>query len=445
MEQQRRPNNLLRQQRVQRGWSQARVAERLQELGGSTDSKLVGKWERGVIRPSPFYQERLCLIYGVTAEQLGLISDFQLDHVEEDRSKPLQSLADDMLTIMDSLENEGVNMDHSRRSFLQLLGHTSVFLSMPAYTSLASSHKSPANISSDIVGSINAITQNYRTLQRAGLATEDGLRNHITLIQGTLENTHHEGQRRELWRNLAQAQLLARHSVTKKTEFMKARTWNEAAIASAQYSGDRLLLGASLGHLGHLYLRESDDLITAQQLIEQAQTYVKGYPVGGWMSMVAASVAAKEGKKQQCESSINNALEIVYSLPEDPHYTDLYYTDFNITGTNAFVGNSFLQIGEPAKALERLLAIDLEAHSKNRHASTFYDIARAHIAMGELEAAETYATRSIDVALTTDHAYIIPRFIHLAQKIQQHDPNETHAASISEYAHYALVTGGIVA
>ena len=65
------PNDLLRQLRIERGWSQQRVAELLQNMGGATDSKLVGKWERGKHKPSPFYQERLIKLYGFSASQLG--------------------------------------------------------------------------------------------------------------------------------------------------------------------------------------------------------------------------------------------------------------------------------------------------------------------------------------------------------------------------------------
>ena len=65
------PNDLLRQLRTERGWTQQRVADLLQDMGGATDPKLVGKWERGKHKPSPFYQERLIKLYGSSASQLG--------------------------------------------------------------------------------------------------------------------------------------------------------------------------------------------------------------------------------------------------------------------------------------------------------------------------------------------------------------------------------------
>ncbi len=65
------PNDLLRRLRVERGWSQQKVADLLQDMGGAADPKLIGKWERGKHKPSPFYQERLCKLFGFTASQLG--------------------------------------------------------------------------------------------------------------------------------------------------------------------------------------------------------------------------------------------------------------------------------------------------------------------------------------------------------------------------------------
>jgi transcriptional regulator with XRE-family HTH domain len=73
---QRRPNLLLRQARLQRGWSLQRVVDGLDLLDGGpfgVDRVMVHRWERGVKTPSPFYQERLCQLYGLSADQLGFL------------------------------------------------------------------------------------------------------------------------------------------------------------------------------------------------------------------------------------------------------------------------------------------------------------------------------------------------------------------------------------
>jgi transcriptional regulator with XRE-family HTH domain/tetratricopeptide (TPR) repeat protein len=426
----------LRLARQQRNLSMQEVADKT-GLGWQT----IWRAEQGhELRPAS--KRLLCDFFGMSAEELGLRSSHEQQSAGPNVKASLEAIT--------SLENEGVDMHRSRRAFLQFLGNTSAGAVGAAYLAANGSRlpapaPQPPVQATTAIDSLTTLTQNFRALQRAGFAIESNLKDQIALIQRTLENTLSEGHRRELWRLLAQTQLLARHSITSKAELGRARTYNEAAIASAQYSGDALLFGATLGHLGHLYLIWLDDTEGARQILEQAQGYAKDHPVRGWLAMVSAAVSAKEGQKKPCEAAINQALDTVYGLPQTPEFTDLYYTDFNLMGVNAYAGNNLLKIGEPAQALERLQAMDLAALSKNRHASAYHDIACAYVAMGELEAAQSYAVQSIDCALATDRAYIVPRFINLARQIQQQDPHETHAASILEYAQQALTKKGVVA
>lgn len=495
-----RPNDKLRAFREIRGWSQRYVAERI----GTSDTE-VSRWEAGRRKPSRYYQTKLCELFAASAFDLGfldappvslsplqqpnqtlqlldvtdtsLVVEIPLEALKAkatpfSSSKQTQQLVfekditqrgdqfcrgqamlerphiEASLEALNTLANEGIDMNRSRRALLQLVGNIGAGTLGAAYFAINGSPPSPSlqslvQESNAVVDSLAILTQHFRTLQRAGFAIEPGLRDQIALIQSILEKTISERQRRELWHILAQTQLLARHSITTKAELGRARTWNEAAIASAQYSGDTLLFGAALGHLGHLYLTWLDDARSARQLLEEAQGYVKGHSVAGWLAIVSASVAAKEGSQKECEVAINQALEAAYGLPQTTEQADLYYTDFNIIGTRAFAGNCLLKIGLPGKALECLLAVDLKALSKNRLASAYHDIACAYAAMGDLEAVQTYAFQSIDCALTTNRTYIIPRFMNLARRLQQHDPHEPHTTSILEYAQHALSKGGI--
>ena len=69
-------NSTLRRQRIDRGWSQQRVAAQL-----NTTEDMVSKWERGVSKPGPFYQEKLSSLYGLPVRELGLI-DVLDDHIQ---------------------------------------------------------------------------------------------------------------------------------------------------------------------------------------------------------------------------------------------------------------------------------------------------------------------------------------------------------------------------
>jgi transcriptional regulator with XRE-family HTH domain len=72
---------LLRGYRLQLGWTQQEMAERLIRLAWmrrreqvAVNADMIAKWERGVKGISPRYRELLCHFFGVTADQLGLKS-----------------------------------------------------------------------------------------------------------------------------------------------------------------------------------------------------------------------------------------------------------------------------------------------------------------------------------------------------------------------------------
>ncbi|HZS76206.1 MAG TPA: NB-ARC domain-containing protein [Ktedonobacteraceae bacterium] len=64
-----RPNDLLRRARQERGWSQRVVADRI----GAPQDTMITRWERGNAIPSPYYIERLCQLFGMSATELGLL------------------------------------------------------------------------------------------------------------------------------------------------------------------------------------------------------------------------------------------------------------------------------------------------------------------------------------------------------------------------------------
>src|SRR5260370_26595100 len=70
------PNEQLRRERQRRGWSREYVAEQI----GVADPKTIGRWERGVAFPSSFFLQKLCNLFGMLAQDLGL---FTADHDSE--------------------------------------------------------------------------------------------------------------------------------------------------------------------------------------------------------------------------------------------------------------------------------------------------------------------------------------------------------------------------
>ena len=70
-------NTKLLRARIEHGLSRADVAEKL-NVGTST----VQSWENGTRFPSPEYRQKLCLLFGMTLEELGLLPRV-LPHIEE--------------------------------------------------------------------------------------------------------------------------------------------------------------------------------------------------------------------------------------------------------------------------------------------------------------------------------------------------------------------------
>jgi transcriptional regulator with XRE-family HTH domain len=62
------PNEQLRRERQRRGWSRQYVAEQI----GVADPKTIGRWERGVAFPSSYFLQRLCTLFDMLAQDLGL-------------------------------------------------------------------------------------------------------------------------------------------------------------------------------------------------------------------------------------------------------------------------------------------------------------------------------------------------------------------------------------
>ncbi len=71
----------LRRERINRGWSQDNVSEKI-----GSDSKTVGRWERGESFPSPYHRQKLVDLYGKSPEELGLIKEDANTANSEDRS-----------------------------------------------------------------------------------------------------------------------------------------------------------------------------------------------------------------------------------------------------------------------------------------------------------------------------------------------------------------------
>ncbi|HET9919657.1 MAG TPA: tetratricopeptide repeat protein [Ktedonobacteraceae bacterium] len=65
-----KPNDILKRERLLRGWTQGELAGRI-----GTDGYTVNRWERGRALPGPYFRRQLCEMFGKNVEELGLLSE----------------------------------------------------------------------------------------------------------------------------------------------------------------------------------------------------------------------------------------------------------------------------------------------------------------------------------------------------------------------------------
>ena len=86
------PNQRLKAERELRGWSQKYVAEQL-----GADHYYLSRWERGTASPSPYYRQKLCVLFGKNAQELGLLPEESGESAAEEqlvRPAPVERVHD---------------------------------------------------------------------------------------------------------------------------------------------------------------------------------------------------------------------------------------------------------------------------------------------------------------------------------------------------------------
>ena len=82
---QRVPNQLLKTERELRGWSQKYVADQI-----GADHYYLSRWELGTAFPSPYYRQKLCVLFGKTTKELGLLQQAPAasDDAQDESERP---------------------------------------------------------------------------------------------------------------------------------------------------------------------------------------------------------------------------------------------------------------------------------------------------------------------------------------------------------------------
>jgi len=102
-------NVRLRRARDERNWTQAHVARAL-----GVSNLTISRWELGEQRPVPYFREKLCALFGLSARELGLVPDTPMAPVPHELHRPPADFTgrSDELVRLRELLDPGGGEDH---------------------------------------------------------------------------------------------------------------------------------------------------------------------------------------------------------------------------------------------------------------------------------------------------------------------------------------------
>jgi transcriptional regulator with XRE-family HTH domain len=364
-----RSNNLLRRQRELRGWSQKKVADLLQSLGGGCDSKQISRWENGAAKPSRFYQELLISLFEVTADKLGFIKadTIVVDPYEETgiieatdllEGNPFESPCIDLefriqciiyealsqqttlhelrrkLTSILSEERSIITMDSERRKLLRHLALLPIQAFGLNIVGGPSSHSTaPKDILIHCSAGVTACEQLSKgtDLHLAYTATL----NYIPTLKNIAR--YNPSHRREASELIAQAMLLLAALSLHVESSKSAIGYAQQAVSYSEASSNLELTLTSLGQLAWIFSSDKQyrKALEKAQLAEYSMKQAKNiHPlVISNTYAVLGAYSAQNGHREEALVALDRATQTFFSTAtdEDLNYMDYDYPEILLT------------------------------------------------------------------------------------------------------------------
>jgi transcriptional regulator with XRE-family HTH domain len=374
----RRPNQRLRRARLQRGWSQQRVADQLNQLPGATraDRELVYRWEAGKRVPSPFYRERLCQVFRMTADQLGLVELPVADLVDAGRTgtggwgrRPAGRSGDGLLPeAVDVLMRELWGDQVNRRAILQILGALAAGTAVEG-ASLQRSPIVPVAHANEVV---DHLARAFRELSTADwllgphqvLATVGG---HLDLVQQLVPNTAGT-KRRCLLQVGARYAEFASWLNQDSGNARAAAHWADRAMEWAQEAGNPLMVSYVLARKADQAAAAHDGSRTiglAQSALQQRRRLTSRGRAVAFQQLAAGHALA--GNEVGCQRALDAAAQFAErSQREGDEGPGRYCTPAYVEMQRAA---TWIELGRPEQAIslfEETLATLPSVHRRDR-------------------------------------------------------------------------------
>ena len=244
------PNEKLRYERLRRGWSQKKIAF---DIDISKD--VISRWETGERMPSPYYQEKLCLLFGKNAEELGFLKTKPRTNMLPVNTPTTQNT--EILPLLTHAISQGIiaattelgekqDMDKLRRELMELaLGLTGSVVFSPLSASIATE---------DFLAQCAASIKGCWYLMRGkGLAIAEEILS--TTLPALVKLAVQPSKNQQQAARIATEACMIRAIIAKhRLNFALREISCKEAVQFSHYTQDSTLQAAALMYLGYTYI-----------------------------------------------------------------------------------------------------------------------------------------------------------------------------------------------
>ncbi|MGQ0719313.1 MAG: helix-turn-helix domain-containing protein [Pseudonocardiales bacterium] len=410
------PRPRLREYRLQLGWTQQDMADRIAHLAwmqrrehAGVNADMVAKWERGAKGISPRYRELLCHLFRVTPDQLGLTNattkaDARRLPLADDES--LVAMLDNAAHLLDQLGAAGTALaPHLLHAWKDAATTRSAMLGLldPAATDPIG-HARTATAS---LADLEQLADRYQALHPTAdpKALLTSVAAHVRMAQDALRQNPTPDQRRRLLRNLAQVAILAgRLAAEDLGNAMSGRTYYSLALDTAREGRDGQLAAIAHGYAAQLAATEGLPTAALDHLTAAAE-HARCTPViTSWLAATEATIHADRGDHQLACDALDRARTEADELAVHP--APAWFDEHPADHLAAATGHTLLQAGDHNDARNTLaMALDkLSTTARRQRALLLIDLATAELHTGNLPDAYARATEAAGLLHPTPYA-----------------------------------------
>jgi transcriptional regulator with XRE-family HTH domain/tetratricopeptide (TPR) repeat protein len=467
------PNIKLRYQRELRGWSQKRLADQI-----DTSKEMVSKWEGGQ-NPGKYYQEKLCNLFGKSAQELGFLPEPEPDQpslLSPDNSKQSSPKNDDLQETLAQAVTQGImgavekfgskrNQDLNElcRKILEVtpgitIGKTAIE-KMPflGAQTLSISSVSAKKFLPQCVPQAELWADDVLDIYARGIAACQDLyyNGNPHQVEAILPLYSHQTAllaqqtgplQRPAARLASQVYQLACELATDREDFGTARQAGQQAFSYAQLAGDSNLQVAALISLANLgwHLSFAQPCFICQHSKNALQTYkqavslldetvtplLKGRTYAGM-----AEVYAMRGQFQEAMQAMGLAYEHFPMKPEDdPAYPYLRASRYALYVFGD--AQSRLLLNQPKEAEKALIAMQKETNDPEIEPITKVDLlyyqAEAQIQQGEIKPSVTLLTEAAMLAKSLGSRLYFNKLAASYYRLKEQWPGEPLVVTLEE-------------